>query len=155
MTTTDSNGIIRYETSDPVSPLHTLLNLGMSSVSAAIGPSRVDSGWVAIPASTGSTSQAAFARNIGGVLYLRGLFQSTATTYTTTNPSLGTLPVGLIPPYTGIFDAYHPSYAFTPGGQDGPCGVYVTAAGVISAILPNTTYNRVVLSPLSGLVLRA
>lgn len=36
MTTTDSNGIIRYETSDPVSPLHTLLNLGMSSVSAAV-----------------------------------------------------------------------------------------------------------------------
>lgn len=36
MTTTDSNGIVRYETSDPVSPLHTLLNLGMASVSSAI-----------------------------------------------------------------------------------------------------------------------
>lgn len=38
MTTTDSNGIIRYQTTDPVSPLHTLLNLGMQSVSDAITP---------------------------------------------------------------------------------------------------------------------
>ena len=37
MTSTDANGIVRYETSDPVSPLHTLLNLGMASVSAAVG----------------------------------------------------------------------------------------------------------------------
>lgn len=36
MTTTDSNGIIRYQTTDPVSPLHTLLNLGMQSVSDAV-----------------------------------------------------------------------------------------------------------------------
>ena len=36
MTTTDSNGIVRYDTTDPVSPLHTLLNLGMTSVSAAV-----------------------------------------------------------------------------------------------------------------------
>lgn len=38
MTTTDSNGIVRYQTTDPVSPLHTLLNLGMQSVSDAITP---------------------------------------------------------------------------------------------------------------------
>lgn len=38
MTTTDSNGIIRYQTTDPVSPLHTLLNLGMQSVSDALTP---------------------------------------------------------------------------------------------------------------------
>lgn len=36
MTTTDSNGIVRYQTTDPVSPLHTLLNLGMQSVSDAL-----------------------------------------------------------------------------------------------------------------------
>lgn len=36
MTTTDANGIVRYTTSDPVSPLHTLLNLGMQSVSDAV-----------------------------------------------------------------------------------------------------------------------
>lgn len=38
MTTVDSNGIIRYQTTDPVSPLQTLLNLGMQSVSDAITP---------------------------------------------------------------------------------------------------------------------
>jgi hypothetical protein len=36
MTTTDANGIVLYETTDPVSPLQTLLNLGQASVSSAI-----------------------------------------------------------------------------------------------------------------------
>ena len=36
MTTTDSKGIIRYEAGDPVSPLHTTLNLGLDSVSTAL-----------------------------------------------------------------------------------------------------------------------
>ncbi len=36
MTTVDSNGIVFYETTDPVSPLQTLLNTGQQSVSDAI-----------------------------------------------------------------------------------------------------------------------
>lgn len=36
MTTTDANGIVFYQASDPVSPLHTLLNGGQQSVSDAI-----------------------------------------------------------------------------------------------------------------------
>lgn len=37
MATTDGNGIVFYETTDPVSPLQTLLNTGQQSVSNAIG----------------------------------------------------------------------------------------------------------------------
>lgn len=33
MTTTDANGIVFYETTDPISPLQTLLNAGQTSVS--------------------------------------------------------------------------------------------------------------------------
>lgn len=36
MTTTDANGIIRWETTDPVAPLEATLNAGMDSVSAAV-----------------------------------------------------------------------------------------------------------------------
>lgn len=36
MATTDVNGIVLYEDTDSVSPLHTLLNLGMTSVSNAL-----------------------------------------------------------------------------------------------------------------------
>lgn len=36
MTTTDSNGIIRWESTDPVTPLEATLNAGMDSVSAAV-----------------------------------------------------------------------------------------------------------------------
>lgn len=36
MTTTDANGIIRYETTDPVTPLEATLNAGLDSVSAAV-----------------------------------------------------------------------------------------------------------------------
>jgi hypothetical protein len=36
MTTTDANGIVFYETTDPVSPLQTLLNLGQTSVTNAL-----------------------------------------------------------------------------------------------------------------------
>lgn len=46
MTTTDANGIIRYQTTDPVSPLHTLLNLGMQSVSDAVTGIRSPAGSV-------------------------------------------------------------------------------------------------------------
>ena len=37
MTTTDGKGIIFYEETDPVSPLHTLLNTGQQSISDALG----------------------------------------------------------------------------------------------------------------------
>lgn len=36
MTTTDANGIIRWESTDPITPLEATLNAGMDSVSAAI-----------------------------------------------------------------------------------------------------------------------
>ena len=36
MATTDSNGVLFYETTDPVSPLQVLLNLGQTSVSNAL-----------------------------------------------------------------------------------------------------------------------
>ena len=36
MTTTDANGIIRWESTDPVTPLESTLNAGMDSVSAAV-----------------------------------------------------------------------------------------------------------------------
>jgi hypothetical protein len=36
MTTTDANGIVLYETTDPISPLQTLLNAGQTSVSNAL-----------------------------------------------------------------------------------------------------------------------
>ena len=36
MGTTDANGVYFYEDTDPVSPLHTLLNLGQTSISTAL-----------------------------------------------------------------------------------------------------------------------
>jgi hypothetical protein len=36
MTTTDANGILRWESTDPVTPLESTLNAGMDSVSAAV-----------------------------------------------------------------------------------------------------------------------
>lgn len=54
MTTTDSNGIVRYQTTDPVSPLQTLLNLGMQSVSDAITALKSGTAGTAyVPAITG------------------------------------------------------------------------------------------------------
>lgn len=43
MGTTDSNGVYFYEETDPVSPLHTLLNVGQQSISDAIGDQFVSS----------------------------------------------------------------------------------------------------------------
>lgn len=37
MATTDANGIVFYEETDAVSPLHTLLNLGQQSISDVVG----------------------------------------------------------------------------------------------------------------------
>ena len=37
MATIDDNGIVFYEETDPISPIHTLLNTGQQSVSDAIG----------------------------------------------------------------------------------------------------------------------
>lgn len=82
MTTVDSNGIIRYQTSDPVSPLHTLLNLGMQSVSDAVTGLRSPAG--AITMFAGNTVPSGWL-NCTGTAVSRStyaaLFSAIGTTY--------------------------------------------------------------------------
>lgn len=106
MATTDTNGILFYETTDPVSPLNTLLNSGQQSVSDAVGAlktadtnmdTRVDSletdtGWVNLSTS-GVTNVACQYRRIDRVVYFRAEF------YNVTGAVMCTLPVGYRPPY--------------------------------------------------------
>lgn len=82
MTTTDSNGIIRYQTTDPVSPLQTLLNLGMQSVSDAITGLRSPAG--AITMFAGSTLPSGWLDCTGAAVSrstYAALFSAIGTTY--------------------------------------------------------------------------
>lgn len=103
MTTTDSNGVIRYQSTDPVSPLHTLLNLGMQSVSDALTPVvalAVDSGWVNVVSAGAQTPNTVQVRKIGKNVVIRGAFNGVATALSSTFTTLGTIPSGYAPGYS-------------------------------------------------------
>lgn len=155
MTTTDSNGVIRYQTTDPVSPLHTLLNLGMQSVSDAIGPFVGDTGWLPITSLPGTTSGASV-RSKGGILYFKGTFTATSGNYTNGTTSLGTLPPNIRLDSAMTEDSIRQMTSFTASGVpiEGAFG-YVTAAGVVTMYVAGglPIYpNRILPTALSGVI---
>jgi hypothetical protein len=70
----DSNGVWEYEETDDVAPFSDYMNLGMGSVSTAIGAVAPDSGWTAATPwlSSGYTSNGLQVRALGDMVWWRG-----------------------------------------------------------------------------------
>lgn len=104
----DVNGIYKYAETDLASTFSTLLNTGQTSVSNALAAIKTstnsrltalesnDTGWVAVTAASGFTTDMKV-RRIGKVVYVAGLITtSAAQTISSTPLTIGTIPTGFV-----------------------------------------------------------
>jgi len=83
----DSNGVWQYTETDDVSPFSTFMNLGMGSVSAAIAPLVVNSGFKTITNTAGSTVVSGYpcqSIRLGPFIWTWGRWTRTSATATQT-----------------------------------------------------------------------
>lgn len=144
MTTTDGNGIVFYEETDPVSPLHTLLNTGQQSVSNAIEQINQDieniiptwqtftPSWVNVTIGNGSTNGRYI--NIFGLYVVNAILNIGSSTNFTSATYVGSLP-SPDPAYAtnaglGTFNLETTSLQFTGGAfRSGTAAKLICADG--------------------------
>ncbi|WP_036963670.1 hypothetical protein [Promicromonospora kroppenstedtii] len=130
----DSNGIWTYTESDNVAPFSTFMNLGMDSVSDAIGPFIADTGWVNIPLRAGFTAVSGDVpqiRRVGPIVSARGAATGLGVSGTTNVADLPPLPSGF--PLAGSFAPGSPIDRAAYLGSGSFYRLTVSTAGVLAA----------------------
>lgn len=126
----DSNGVLMYEDTDPISPLQVLLNTGQASISTVLGdvlPVTEDTGWVNVNFIGGFSGPYFQVRRIGPDCQVRFYISSSLPVGAN---DIGTVPAQFRPTEDAHGVLYHAS-------NFPLSGTYIRADGMVVAV--NTT----------------